>query len=73
MIDAYEKFEINCDIAISIGDEKMVIYLWDGRTSDYNFQSNLIGYFHLYKMAQRYGLSNVYTSSHFTPFANQDV
>lgn len=56
LIDAYEKFEINCDVAKSIGAEKMVVHLWDGRTSDSNFQSNLIGYTHLNKMAQRYGL-----------------
>lgn len=54
--DAYEKFEINCDIARSIGAEKIVIHLWDGRTSDSNFQSNLIGYCHLDKTAQKYGL-----------------
>lgn len=56
LLDAYEKFEINCDIEKSIGAEKMVIHLWDGRTSDSNFQNNLIGYSHLNKIAQKYGL-----------------
>ena len=56
LIDAYEKFEINCELAQSIGAEKMVIHLWDGRTSDSNFQSNLVGYFYLNKIARKYGL-----------------
>lgn len=54
--DAYEKFEINCNIAQSIGAEKIVIHLWDGRTSDSNFQNNLMGYYHLKQISQRYGL-----------------
>lgn len=53
LIDAYEKFELNCDIAKSIGAEKMVIHLWDGRTSDANFQNNLIGYFQLNEIARK--------------------
>lgn len=56
LIDAYEKFEINCDVAKSIGANKMVIHLWDGCTSDSNFQNNLIGYSHLSKIAHRYGI-----------------
>lgn len=54
--EAYEKFEINCDIAKSIGSEKIVIHLWDGLTSDSYFQRNLICYSYLNKIAQRYGL-----------------
>lgn len=56
LTEAYEKFEVNCDIAQSLGAEKMVIHLWDGRTSDSHFQSNLTGYFYLNQIAQRYGL-----------------
>ncbi|MDE7432805.1 MAG: sugar phosphate isomerase/epimerase [Lachnospiraceae bacterium] len=55
-IDAYERFEVNCDVAQSIGAEKMVIHLWDGRTSDANFPNNLIGYDHLNKIARQYGI-----------------
>lgn len=55
-IDAYEKFAINCDIAKSIGAEKMVIHLWDGRTSDSNFQNNLLGYYQFNEIAQKNGL-----------------
>lgn len=56
LLDAYKKFEINCDIAKSIGAEKMVIHLWDGRTSDSNFKSNLGGYAYLHQIAQKYEL-----------------
>lgn len=56
LTDAFEKFEINCDIAKSIGAEKMVIHLWNGLTSDSNFQSNLINYYHLSKIACKYGI-----------------
>lgn len=56
LIDAYEKFAINCDIAKHIGAEKMVIHLWDGRTSDSNFQNNLNGYSCLNQIAKKYEL-----------------
>lgn len=54
--DAFEKFEINCDIAQSIGAGKLVIHLWDGLTSDSHFQNNLTGYDQLHKIALQYGL-----------------
>lgn len=54
--DAYEKFQINCDMAKDIGAEKVVIHLWDGRTSDSQFQNNLEGYAVLNEMAGKYGL-----------------
>lgn len=54
--DAYNKFEINCDIAKSVGAEKMVVHLWDGRTSDSNFKNNLTAYFDLRRIAEKYGL-----------------
>ena len=53
---AYHRFEINCDIAKSIGAEKIVIHLWDGLTSDANFQNNLNAYSHLNETALKYGL-----------------
>lgn len=56
LADAYEKFEINCDIARNIGAEKMVVHLWDGCTSDSNFKANLAGYYYLDKTARKYGL-----------------
>ena len=54
--EAYRKFEINCDIAKSIGAKKMVIHLWDGLTSDSNFQNNLNAYLYLNDMAEKYCL-----------------
>lgn len=54
--DAYERFEINCDIARGIGAEKAVLHLWNGLTSDSHFPANRTGYRHLYQMAQKYGL-----------------
>lgn len=54
--DAYEKFEINCDIAQSIGARMIVVHLWDGLTSDSNFQNNMAGYPRFNQIAQKYGL-----------------
>lgn len=54
--DALEKFEINCDIARSIGAEKMVLHLWNGIPSDSKFQNNLNGYRYLDAIARRYGI-----------------
>ncbi len=54
--DAYEKFEINCDLAKSIGAGKMVVHLWDGATSDSYFERNLTGYDRLRNIARRYGV-----------------
>lgn len=54
--DAYEKFEVNCYLSKSIGAEKMVIHLWDGRTSDLNFVNNLTAYAILGEIAQIYGV-----------------
>lgn len=52
--DAFDKFVINCQISKNIGAEKMVIHLWDGRTSDSNFESNLNSYATLDKIARKY-------------------
>ena len=54
--EAYRKFEINCELAKSIGAEKIVMHLWDGLTSDANFWNNLKAYFYLNQIAERYGL-----------------
>ena len=56
LAEAYRRFEINCDIAKSIGAEKIVIHLWDGLTSDANFQNNLNAYSYLNETAAKYGL-----------------
>lgn len=56
LIEAYKLFEINCNIAHSIGAKKLVIHLWDGLTSDRNFQSNLQAYFQLDNITKKYGV-----------------
>lgn len=56
LIEAYRRFEINCHIAKCIGAEKMVVHLWDGITSDANFQNNLNAYASLNNMAKKYEL-----------------
>ena len=54
---AYEKFEQNCSLAKSIGAEKMVLHLWDGRTSDAAFAHNLDHYAVLDQIAQNYHIN----------------
>ena len=54
--EAYRIFEIDCDVAKSIGAKKLVLHLWGGRASDSNFQSNIKAYPYLKKKAQDYGL-----------------
>lgn len=54
--DAYDKFEMNCDMAQSIGARMLVVHLWDGLTSDSNFQNNIAAYPRLNQIAQKYGL-----------------
>lgn len=54
--EALWKFEKNCDIAKRIGARKLVIHLWDGQTSDQNFENNLRAYGELEAVAKEYGL-----------------
>lgn len=56
LADAYRMFEMDCDVARSVGAEKLVLHLWGGRASDANFQSNLNAYCYVNEIAQRYGL-----------------
>ena len=53
---AFRRFEINCDLAKTIGAEKLVLHLWSGIVSDSNFQSNLAAYPRLREIADSYGL-----------------
>lgn len=41
MAEALRRFQINCDMAAALGAEKLVVHLWDGLTSDSDFQNNL--------------------------------
>ncbi|MDE7183318.1 MAG: sugar phosphate isomerase/epimerase, partial [Lachnospiraceae bacterium] len=53
---AYETFEQNCYLSKSIGADKMVIHLWDGRTSDTAIENNLDHYAVLDQTAQNYDI-----------------
>lgn len=56
MKDAFDRFEVNCRIAEKIGAKKMVMHLWDGMTSDSNFENNISAYTYLKETAAAYGL-----------------
>lgn len=51
--EAVRLFEINCDMAGRIKADKMVLHLWDGITSDCNFENNFNTYKILDKTAKR--------------------
>lgn len=53
---ALRLFETNCEIANALGASKMVIHLWDGMTSDQNFQNNLHAYEKLLKISSKHGI-----------------
>jgi len=54
--EAYRLFVINCRVGREIGAGKMVVHLWDGLTSDANFQNNVQAYAHLRDTAEQHGL-----------------
>lgn len=54
--DAFTRFEINCRIAGELGAKKLVMHLWDGITSDANFENNIEAYPRLLETAGTYGL-----------------
>lgn len=56
LAEAFRRFEINCDLAKSMGAETLVLHLWSGIVSDSNFQSNLSAYSRLCEIADAYGL-----------------
>lgn len=56
LVWAYRTFEIDCDVAKTIGAGKLVLHLWGGRASDSNFQSNINAYPYLCEKARAYGL-----------------
>lgn len=55
--EAFRLFEANCDMAQALGAGKLVLHLWDGLTSDSNFQSNLRAYSKLSETAEQYGIT----------------
>ena len=38
--EAFRIFEMDCDVAESVGAKKLVLHLWGGRVSDSDFQNN---------------------------------
>ena len=54
--DAFGRFEVNCRIARELGAKKLVMHLWDGITSDANFENNVGAYPRLREMAEAYDL-----------------
>lgn len=53
---AYREFEMDCDIAKTVGAERLVLHLWGGMASDANFQRNTDSYPYLNQKAKEYGL-----------------
>lgn len=54
---AFRLFEINCRLAETIGAEKMVLHLWNGKISDTHFENNLQAYPALRETAEKYGIT----------------
>ncbi len=54
--EAYHLFEINCRMARELQADKLVIHLWDGLTSDLNFDNNIRAYEILADTANKYGV-----------------
>lgn len=53
---AYELFEKNCFIASELGAKLIVLHLWNGISSDSNFDANLKAFQNLREMAESYDL-----------------
>lgn len=54
--EALRLFRINCEIAEKINAEKLVLHLWDGMTSDQNFENNREIYGELLKISSDFGI-----------------
>ena len=54
--DAFSRFRTNASMASKMGVEKLVLHLWDGLTSDQNFENNLNAYGELRDIADSFGL-----------------
>ena len=54
--DAYRRFEINCALAEKLQAKKLVMHLWDGITSDANFENNIQVYPKLKEIAKKHGV-----------------
>lgn len=54
--EALKLFEVNCQMADKLNAKKLVIHLWNGKTSDYYFQNNLDTYKELANISEAYNL-----------------
>lgn len=54
--EALRLFRINCEMAEKINAQKLVLHLWDGMTSDQNFQNNREIYGELLKISSNSGI-----------------
>ncbi|MBQ3229717.1 MAG: sugar phosphate isomerase/epimerase [Clostridia bacterium] len=54
--EAFEVFEISCNIANRLGAKKMVVHLWGGLASDGNFENNLKGFKAISQTASERGI-----------------
>lgn len=57
LAEAFRLFRINCEMAVKIGAGKLVLHLWDGMTSDANFENNIAAYPLLREIALEYGIA----------------
>lgn len=55
--EAFRLFEINCRLAETIGADKMVLHLWNGKISDTHFENNLKAYPALREKAEKHGIT----------------
>ena len=55
--EAFRLFEINCNLANTLGAEMMVIHLWNGQISDSRFENNCRAYPDLRRMAEKHGIT----------------
>lgn len=53
---AADAFALNCDIAHTLGAEKIVLHLWNGKISDQHFENNLKAYPQLRSIADSCGV-----------------
>ncbi len=52
LAEAFRLFRINCDIAASLGADRMVLHLWNGVISDSRFENNLQAFGELRRIAE---------------------
>lgn len=52
LAEAFRLFRINCDIAASLGADRMVLHLWNGVISDSRFENNLQAFGELHRIAE---------------------